>query len=90
MENNIKVENKNELLFKKENYLLMIVGILFIAVGFLLMMGNEANTTPSGAFDPNYWNQEIYSWRRIRLAPILIVMGFGIEIFSILYQPKNK
>lgn len=66
----------------------MAVGLLVIALGFLLMTGHDANTRPDGSFDPNYWNQEVFSWRRIRLAPFLVILGFIIEIAAIMYQPK--
>ena len=68
----------------------MAIGIFAIALGFLLMTGADANTRPDGVFDPNYWNQDIFSFRRIRLAPTLVIIGFIIEIIAILYQPKNK
>lgn len=86
----LKIGNKSQLLFSKKNYTLMIIGILLIILGFLLMSGNDANTRPDGVFDPNYWNQDIYSWRRIRLAPFLIILGFVVEVFAILYQPKKS
>jgi hypothetical protein len=55
----------------------MLIGILFIAVGFILMSGG-------GSDDPNIFNEEIYSFRRIRLAPMLIIIGFIIEVYAIL------
>ena len=42
-----------------------------------------------GSDDPNVFNPEIYSWRRIRLAPALVILGFGIEIYAILANPKK-
>jgi len=68
---------KKKLLFGKRNYKFMLIGILFIAVGFILMSGG-------GSDDPNIFNEEIYSFRRIRLAPILIIIGFIIEVYAIL------
>jgi hypothetical protein len=61
----------------------MFVGIFFIALGFLLMAGG-------GSDDPNVFNPEIFSPRRIRLAPTLVLIGFAIEIYAILLNPKNK
>ena len=87
---NEKIKTSNQILFTKKNYILMAIGIFAIALGFLLMTGADANTRPDGVFDPNYWNQDIFSFRRIRLAPILVIIGFIIEIIAILYQPKNK
>ncbi|MDD3458958.1 MAG: DUF3098 domain-containing protein [Weeksellaceae bacterium] len=83
------IDSKFNLLFSKKNYLIMIVGIVVILLGFLLMTGPDANTRPDGVLDPNYWNEDIYSWRRTRLAPFLILLGFGIEIFAILYNPDK-
>ena len=68
---------KKKLLFGKRNYKFMLIGILFIVVGFILMSGG-------GSDDPNIFNEEIYSFRRIRLAPILVIIGFIIEVYAIL------
>ena len=77
-------------LFGKRNYIWMGVGIALIALGFILMTGADANTTPDGNFDPTYWNEEIYSWRRIRLAPFLVITGFIVEIYAILINPTKQ
>ena len=61
----------------------MILGLLLISIGFLLMSGGASD-------DPNIFNEEIYNFRRIRLAPTLVLIGFGIEVFAILYKPKKK
>ena len=74
---------KSEFLFEKKNYQLMVLGVLFIALGFILMSGG-------GSDDPNVFNEEIYSFRRIRLAPTLVLIGFGIEIWAILAKPSKK
>lgn len=78
------------MLFNRKNFLIMIIGIALIALGFFLMGGADANTRPDGTYEPTYWNQDIFSWRRIRLAPSIIVLGFLVEIVAIMYQPKNK
>ena len=70
------MNKKNKLLFGKRNYKFMIIGLFFIAMGFILMSGG-------GSDDPNIFNEEIYSFRRIRLAPILVVIGFIIEVYAI-------
>ena len=72
---------KNKLLFGKRNYRFMIIGLFFIAIGFILMSGG-------GSDDPNIFNEEIYSFRRIRLAPILVVTGFIIEVYAILTKSE--
>ena len=71
---------KKKLLFGKRNYKFMLIGIFFIALGFILMSGG-------GSDDPNIFNDEIYNFRRIRLAPILVIMGFIIEVYAILTKP---
>lgn len=70
------------LMFDKKNYTLMIVGVLSILVGFALMSGGASE-------DPNVFNaEEVYSFRRITLAPILVILGFVIEIYAI-FKGKN-
>ena len=72
-----KRKHKNNFIFKKRNYKIMIFGLIIIAVGFILMSGG-------GSEDPNNFSPDIYNFRRIRLAPILVLLGFGIQIYAIL------
>lgn len=73
-----------QLLFGKQNYLLMIIGIVVIAFGFVLMTGG-------GSEDPKIFNkEEIYSFRRTTLSTIVILLGFVIEIFAIMRRPKGE
>jgi hypothetical protein len=81
-EQTVKSTNVGEFAFGKENYRLMLIGLAFIVVGFLLMVGG-------GSSDPNTFNPEIFSFRRITLAPILILAGYVIEIFAIMKRPKD-
>lgn len=74
--------HKPEFLFGKKNYLFMIIGLVIIALGFILMAGG-------GSDNPEVFNEEIYNWRRIRLAPTLVIIGLGIEIYAILLNPKK-
>ena len=60
----------------------MLLGLFFIAVGFLLMIGG-------GSVDPKVFNYELFSFRRITLSPILILAGYVIEIFAIMKKPKD-
>ncbi len=69
--------------FGKKNYTFMFIGLAVIALGFLLMAGG-------GSDDPNVFNPDIYSFRRIRLAPALVLLGFGIEVYAILVNPNKK
>ena len=77
-----KNASKPEFLFEKRNYRIMLIGLVVIAVGFKLMAGG-------GSDDPNVFNEDIYNWRRIRLAPMLVIIGLGIEIYAILATPKK-
>ena len=74
---------KKVFLFSKRNYLIMAIGVVFIALGFILMAGG-------GSDDPNVFNEEIYNFRRIRLAPTLVLIGFAIEVYAILYKEKKS
>ena len=76
------MKKKKEFLFNKFNYKFLVIGILFIVVGFLLMLGG-------GSDDPNIFSKEVYSFQRIRIAPVLILIGFGIQVYAILKGPKK-
>tara|TARA_B100000900_G_C20448704_1_gene662208 strand:- start:327 stop:569 length:243 start_codon:yes stop_codon:yes gene_type:complete len=71
------MKNKKELIFTRANYTLMLIGFAVIALGFVLMVGG-------GSEDPDVFNPDIFNFRRIRLAPVLVLIGFGIEIAAIL------
>lgn len=85
----VKTASDFTFLFGKKNYLFMAIGLAFIFFGFFLMTGPDANTRPDGVFDRTYWNEGIYSFTRIRLAPLLILIGFVLEIYAILLKPKT-
>ena len=72
----------NEFLFGRKNYVVMVIGLVVIALGFVLMSGG-------GSDDPNVFNEAIYNFRRIRLAPTLVLIGFAIEIYAILLNPES-
>lgn len=74
--------NSQDFLFEKVNYKILLIGIAVIAIGFILMSGG-------GSEDPNVFNDEIFNFRRIRLAPTVVLIGFGITIYSILKNPKK-
>lgn len=77
-----KEASKNTFVFGKRNYKFMFIGLACIALGFILMAGG-------GSDDPNVFNPDIFSFRRIRLAPTLILIGFGIQIYAILLNPDK-
>jgi membrane-bound ClpP family serine protease len=68
---------------QKENYILLIIGFAIIMIGFLLMMGGKSD-------DPNVFNPEIFNFRRITLAPIVVLFGFVFEIWAIMKKPKAE
>lgn len=71
-------------LFDKENYMWMIGGVVLILIGFVLMAGGKSP-------DPHKFNyDEIYSFRRITLAPIVILLGFVVEVYAIMKKPKES
>lgn len=82
-------KNKNgqkptkEFVFQRKNYLFLFIGIAFIALGYILMSGG-------GSDNPEVFNPEIYNFRRIRLAPTLILIGLGIQVYAILLNPNKK
>ena len=82
-----KLKEKNtsggEFLFGKRNYKFMFIGLAFIVIGFTLMSGG-------GSDDPNVFNPEIFNFRRIRLAPTLVLIGFGIQIYAILTRKEDS
>jgi hypothetical protein len=61
----------------------MLIGIVFIALGFILMSGG-------GSDNPNVFDESIFNWRRIRLAPTLVLIGFGIQVYAILLNPDKS
>ncbi len=72
---------KADFIFGKENYIILAIGFAVIVIGFLLMMGGRTE-------DPNVFSDKIFSFRRITLAPILVLLGFAIEIVAIMRKPK--
>ncbi|OJU74453.1 MAG: hypothetical protein BGO09_09415 [Bacteroidetes bacterium 47-18] len=76
-------KNSNSMLFDKNNYIIMLVGLAVLVLGFILMAGGKSS-------DPNVFNAaEIYSFRRITLAPIIVLLGFAIEIYAIMKKPQS-
>lgn len=71
-------------LFDKNNYMWMIGGVILIVLGYFLMSGGKSEDPAQ--FDYN----TIYSARRVTIAPILILIGFAIEIYAIMKKPSTK
>lgn len=70
-------ENDNKMPLTMKNYLLIAIGVVIIILGFVLMAGGDAATAEE-------FNQNIFSFRRITLAPIVVIAGFAFEIYAIL------
>ena len=75
-------QRPTEFLFHKENYKILLIALCIIALGFILMSGG-------GSDDPKVFNEEIFNFRRIRLAPTMVLIGIGVAIYSILRNPKK-
>lgn len=75
-------QEKQEFLFDNINYKILLIGVAVITLGFILMSGGGSN-------DPKVFSDAIFDFRRIRLAPTTVLIGFGITIYSILKSPKK-
>ena len=80
----IKQNKKSgQFLFERKNYIIMSIGIAVILLGFILMVGG-------GSDDPLVFNESIYNFQRIRLAPTLVLIGLAIEVYAIMANPIKK
>lgn len=75
--------NREGFVFSKLNYQLLIAGLVVLLIGFLLMAGG-------GSDDPAKFDQGIFSFRRVTLGPVVVLIGFILEGFAIMYRPKSK
>jgi uncharacterized membrane protein len=75
--------NKDTFVFTRENYILMIIGVAIIFLGYLLMVGG-------GSEDPTLFNPEIFNKQRLTVSPIVIIIGFIVEIYAIMKKPKTE
>jgi NADH:ubiquinone oxidoreductase subunit K len=69
--------------FGRDNYMFILIGIGVLVLGYLLMVGG-------GSDDPNKYNPEIFSTRRITVAPVTLLIGFGIVLYGIMKKPKES
>ena len=76
-------KEKPNLALGRENYKLLAIGFAIIVLGFILMLGGRTK-------DPNEFSEEIFSFRRITLAPIVVLAGFVFEIWAIMKKPKDS
>ncbi|PKP01083.1 MAG: DUF3098 domain-containing protein [Bacteroidetes bacterium HGW-Bacteroidetes-6] len=80
---NSQIQNAPTFAFARKNYMLMLIGLGVILLGYILMMGG-------GSDDPNVFSEDLFNFQRLTLSPLLILGGFVIEIVAILYRPKKK
>ena len=74
-------DNQNVMLFGKQNFIIVLIGIALIALGFILMIGGGSN-------DPDVFNEKMFDFQHITLAPILVLLGFVVEIVAIFWRKK--
>ncbi len=79
---NLETDNQGFAL-NRENYKLLLIGFVIIVIGFILMVGGKSE-------DPAVFNPEIFSFRRITLAPMVVLFGFLFEIYAIMKKPKSS
>ena len=76
------MNHKKKILFERRNYIILIFSIFIISLGYFIMSGG-------GSQDPLVFNNEIYNFKRIRLAPLLVILGFALALFSIIYGKRK-
>ena len=77
-----KTEDQKVMPFGKQNYIIVLIGLAFIALGFILMIGG-------GSTDPDVFNEKMFNFQRLTLAPILVLAGFVVEIVAIFWKGKK-
>ncbi len=78
----MKKQVNKEFIFGKKNYKFMFIGLAVIFFGFVLMSGGASDSD-------TVFNPDVFSFRRIRLAPFIVLVGLGIEIYAILLNPNK-
>ena len=76
------MNHKKKILFERSNYIILVYSILIISLGYFIMSGG-------GSQNPLIFNNEIYNFRRIRLAPLLVILGFALALFSIIFGKRK-
>lgn len=77
------MDDENKYALTARNYILIAIGFAIVVLGFTLMTG-------SGSEDPNVFNEDIFSFRRITLAPFVVVAGFALVFYAIIKKPRKK
>lgn len=78
----MKKKSETNFLFDRTKYTFLIIGLVVTALGFILMIGG-------GSDDPSQFSYELFNFRRLTLAPFLVLLGYGIQIYSILKRKKQ-
>jgi len=76
-------ETENKFVFNRENYYWLIGGLILMAIGFILLVGG-------GSKDPEVFNDSLFDFQRLTLAPILILAGLVVEFYAIMKRPKKS
>ena len=76
------IDNQKVMPFGKQNYIIVLIGIALIALGFILMIGG-------GSTDPDVFNEKMFDFQHITIAPILVLAGFVVEIVAIFWRGKK-
>jgi hypothetical protein len=83
-DNKHKNQDVNELFaFHKENYKFLFLGLILLALGFILMIGG-------GSDDPDVFSDALFNTQRLTIAPLLLIAGFAIEVWAVLKRPSTK
>ena len=77
-----ETKKKFDFAFGRINYILLIVGIVLLALGYILLVGG-------GSTDPDVFNEAIFDAQRLTIAPLLLMAGFIVEVFAIMIKPKE-
>lgn len=77
----VQTEEKFEMALDKENYILLAISFAIVIIGFILMIGGNSD-------DPQVFNEAVYGFRRITLAPMVVLFGFLFAIYAIMKKPK--
>jgi len=76
------IDDQKVMPFGKQNYILVLVGIALLALGFVLMIGG-------GSTDPDFFNMKMFDFRHITLSTLLILAGFVVEIVAIFWKGRK-
>ncbi|MBO7625831.1 MAG: DUF3098 domain-containing protein [Bacteroidales bacterium] len=69
--------------FTTTNYLLMVAGVIILLIGYFMLSGG-------GSDDPSQFSDAIFNARRLKVAPVILIVGFVVELFAIMYRPRKQ